>query len=519
MIKKQKNKTYKNSGNLRFEGEEEKHMIIHEASHRDIKGIIKIDEKSKDIEWISKDPNSKTQKITIEGKKIIKVQTHEEIKREIMRIVNKNNEKYIFSFHNEDRRHIIRIIYEVLTRKYEDFLEHQYKNLSFINQRRITLLLTDNYLKKLFNKISNKKTSNQIKILKLDDFWNFIKKKYPNKLLFSLIDNKIQSSRADELELKISPIKFNFYIKKRILDNYSGVKIIFEDGITMNQSEDKFWFNFLKRQYQNGSEVIGGMGKIFFTDEEKENIKKKENENLNNRRNNHKINISKIYENVEYHMNYIDHYERNCLLLTEKDLSTSIKDSEITNENIINDYSIRKLEDIYYVPKIHYPKIYQDIPNKNSLRNLKKKENNKIEINNNEDITMINESEIKPKFNNILERLQIMENSQKELSESSYFTTFKRINKQLKINAEKKYADSISKDDLNIFAKIDNKINLYRDLKFLNDWVSSKIEQYKSDELVNLIKTTKKKLEDIKQKNSSHTSKNSKIISCSLNKI
>ena len=287
----------------------------------------------------------------------------------------------------------------------------------------------------------------------------------------------------------------------------------------MNQSENKFWNNFLKRQYQNGSEVIGGMGKIFFTDEEKENIKKKENENLNNRRNNHKINISKIYENVEYHMNYIDHYERNCLLLTEKDLSTSIKDSEITNENIINDYSIRKLEDIYYVPKIHYPKIYQDIPNKNSLRNLKKKENNKIEINNNEDITMINESEIKPKFNNILERLQIMENSQKELSESSYFTTFKRINKQLKINAEKKYADSISKDDLNIFAKIDNKINLYRDLKFLNDWVSSKIEQYKSDELVNLIKTTKKKLEDIKQKNSSHTSKNSKIISCSLNKI
>ena len=518
MIKKQKNKTYKNSGNLRFEGEEEKHMIIHEASHRDIKGIIKIDEKSKDIEWISKDPNSKTQKITIEGKKIIKVQTHEEIKREIMRIVNKNNEKYIFSFHNEDRRHIIRIIYEVLTRKYEDFLEHQYKNLSLINQRRITLLLTDNYLKKLFNKISNKKT-NQIEILKLDDFWNFIKKKYPNKLLFSLIDNKIQSSRTDELELKIFPIKFNFYIKKRILDNYSGVKIIFEDGITMNQSEDKFWFNFLKRQYQNGSEVIGGMGKIFFTDEEKENIKKKENENLNNRRNNHKINISKIYENVEYHMNYIDHYERNCLLLTEKDLSTSIKDSEITNENIINDYSIRKLEDIYYVPKIHYPKIYQDIPNKNSLRNLKKKENNKIEINNNEDITMINESEIKPKFNNILERLQIMENSQKELSESSYFTTFKRINKQLKINAEKKYADSISKDDLNIFAKIDNKINLYRDLKFLNDWVSSKIEQYKSDELVNLIKTTKKKLEDIKQKNSSHTSKNSKIISCSLNKI
>ena len=73
-------------------------MIIHEASHRDIKGIIKIDEKSKDIEWISKDPNSKTQKITIEGKKIIKVQTHEEIKREIMRIVNKNNEKYIFHF-------------------------------------------------------------------------------------------------------------------------------------------------------------------------------------------------------------------------------------------------------------------------------------------------------------------------------------------------------------------------------------------------------------------------------------
>ena len=158
MMKKQKNKSYKNIGNSR--NEVGKHMIIHEASHRDIKGIIKINEKTRDIEWISKDPNSKTQKITIEGKKIIKVQTQEEIKREIMRIVNKNNEGYIFSFHNEDRKNIMRIIYEVLTRKYEDFLEHQYKNLSLINQRRITLLLTDNYLKKLFNKISNKKKSN-----------------------------------------------------------------------------------------------------------------------------------------------------------------------------------------------------------------------------------------------------------------------------------------------------------------------------------------------------------------------
>ncbi len=516
MMKKQKNKSYKNIGNSR--NEVGKHMIIHEASHRDIKGIIKINEKTRDIEWISKDPNSKTQKITIEGKKIIKVQTHEEIKREIMRIVNKNNEGYIFSFHNEDRKNIMRIIYEVLTRKYEDFLEHQYKNLSLINQRRITLLLTDNYLKKLFNKISNKKT-NQIEILKLDDFWNFIKKKYPNKLLFSLIDNKIQSSRTDELELKIFPIKFNFYIKKRILDNYSGVKKIFEDGITMNQSENKFWNNFLKRQYQNGSEVIGGMGKIFFTDEEKENIKKKENENLNNRRSNHKINISKIYENVEYHMNYIDHYERNCLLLTEKDLSANIKDSESTNENIINDYSIRKLENINYVPKIHYPKIYQDIPNKNSLKNLKKKENNKIEIDKNDDITMINESEIKPKFNNILERLQNMENNQKEPSENSYFITFKKINQQLKINAEKKYANSISEHDLSKFEKIDRKINLYRDLKFLYDLLKTKIEQYKSDELANLIHSTKRKLEEIKQKNSSLTSKNSKIITCSLNKI
>ena len=512
MIKKQKNKSYKNIG----------HMIIHEASHRDIKGIIKIDEKSRDIEWKSKDPNSKTKEITIDGKKIIKVQTHEEIKREIMRIVNKNNEAFIFSFHNEDRKSIIRKIHEVLTKKYEDILEDQYKNLSLINQRRITLLLTDNYLKKLFNKISNKKTS-QIEILKLDDFWSFVKKKYPNKLLFSLIDNKIQSSRVDELELKTFPIKFNFFIKKRLLDNYSGVKIIFEDGITKNQSEDKFWNNFLKRQYQNGTEVIGGMGKIFFTDEEKEIIKKKENENLNNRRSSHKINISKIYENVEYHMNYIDQYERNCLLLTEKDFSANIKDSENTNENIINDYSIRKLENINYVPKIHYPKIYQDIPKKNSLINLKKKENNKIEIDNNDDdITMINESEIKPKFNNILERLQNMEKNQKEPSESSYFKTFIKINKQLKINAEKKYAYSISEHELSKFEKIDRKINLYRDLKFLHDLFRTKIEQYKSEksvELANLIISTKKKLEEIKQKNSSPPSKNSKIISSSLIKI
>ena len=80
---------------------------------------------------------------------------------------------------------------------------------------------------------------------------------------------------------------------------------------------------------------------------------------------------------------------------------------------------------------------------------------------------MINESEIKPKFNNILERLQNMEKNQKEPSESSYFKTFIKINKQLKINAEKKYANSISEHDLSKFEKIDRKINLYLELKFL----------------------------------------------------
>lgn len=471
-----------------------KNCLEFDAYRKKKKGILKIDIKTKDVEWIHLEGN---QRVQILGNNFLDVKTISEDNREVINIIDKNQKNNIFSVYGENRKNVSMTIYQVLKTSYEKFCKEQFKRFSIINQKRISLFLKDNYLKKLFNKISNKKNRNQIEILKLDEFWNFVRKKYPNKLLFSLIENKIQSSRYDELDLKISPIKFNYYIKNRLLGNYSGLKIILDNYSLVNKSEEKFWDNFLKNQYDKGTEIIGGMEPIYFTEEEKEIIKRKENEKVKNTRNKHLCHISNIYENLEYHMNYIDQYERNCLLLTEKDYSVSNFDEKVqSNENIINDYSMRKLEEINFISKVHLNRIYEESIKKRYSKNIEfvNKKNN-IEK---EDIVMVNSYEIKPKINNILEKLENMEKNQKKLSEISFNMTFKKINKQLRINAEKKNSHPINENELPLYEKISNKINLYRDLKILYDIIKDKTNYNKKTELENLILSTKKKLEEIK---------------------
>ena len=478
-----------------------RHCLEFDVYRKKKRGILKIDKKTKDIEWISSEENNRN-KIVILGKNFIDVITKskDEENREVINIIDKINNYNIFSVYGENRKNIAMTISQVLKTTYEVFFEEQFKKLSNVNKKRIILLLKDNYLKKLFNKISNKNNRNQIEILKVDDFWNFIRKKYPNKLLFSLIENKIQSARLDELELKISPIKFNNYIKKRIIDNYSGVKIIFENYININQSEETFWVNFLKNQFNAGSEIIGGMEQIYFTEEEKKNIEKKENEKIKINRSKHLCNISNVFENVEYHMNYVDPYERNCLLLLEKDYSVTYDDIIQSNENKINDYSIRKLDEINFIPKTHICRIYEESNKKFSSEFIDKK-NKKNNIDNN-DIVIINSYEVKPKINNILEKLENMEKNQKKLSEKSFNMTFKRINEQLRINAEKKDCLPIKENELSHYEKISNETNLYRDLRNLYEIIKDKTNKDKKTELEHLISSTKKKLERSKNFNS-----------------
>ena len=122
-------------------------------------------------------------KVVILGKNFIDVITksvdkEDEENREVIKIIDKIHNSNIFSVYGENRKNIAMTISQVLKTTYEVFFEEQFKKLSNVNKKRIILLLKDNYLKKLFNKISNKNNRNQIEILKVDDFWNFIRTFY-----------------------------------------------------------------------------------------------------------------------------------------------------------------------------------------------------------------------------------------------------------------------------------------------------------------------------------------------------
>ena len=192
-------------------------------------------------------------------------------------------------------------------------------------------------------------------------------------------------------------------------------------------------------------------------------------------------------------MNYVDPYERNCLLLLEKDYSVTYDDIIQSNENKINDYSIRKLDEINFIPKTNICRIYEESNKKFSSEFIDKK-NKKNNIDNN-DIVIINSYEVKPKINNILEKLENMEKNQKKLSEKSFNMTFKRINEQLRINAEKKDCLPIKENELSHYEKISNETNLYRDLRNLYEIIKDKTNKDKKTELEHLILSTKKKLE------------------------
>ena len=151
-----------------------RHCLEFDAYRKKKRGILKIDKKTKDIEWISSEENNRN-KIVILGKNFIDVITKskDEENREVINIIDKINNYNIFSVYGENRKNIAMTISQVLKTTYEVFFEEQFKKLSNVNKKRIILLLKDNYLKKLFNKISNKNNRNQIEILKVDDFWNF----------------------------------------------------------------------------------------------------------------------------------------------------------------------------------------------------------------------------------------------------------------------------------------------------------------------------------------------------------
>ena len=171
-------------------------------------------------------------------------------------------------------------------------------------------------------------------------------------------ENKIQSSRTDELSLK-GPINFNYLIKNRILFGYDDVKMLYEDFISKQEQLNKekiFWEEFMKNQAKKSTEIVGGMDKVFFTPEEEMKIStlKKKKDQLKKKDTN-KEEYGKQFEMVERHILYVDNYEGTCINLPETEYNEKrgqreiFKDEALNRKEIaniissINNYSSRKI--------------------------------------------------------------------------------------------------------------------------------------------------------------------------------
>lgn len=482
--------------------------IANEAYYKKVRGILQIDLKqNKKIFWfpLETPSNPEIGKLSINGESIVEVDKAQNKDRELIYIKEKApDNEYIFSFKGEGNSKIRDLFYDILTFSIDEFYKQEFNMISSIEKKKLILLLHDDYLKFLFDEIVRKR-----EIIKLDDFWVLAKKFYPEKITFSLFENQIQPSRSDELDLKVRPMKMNYEIKKRILNSYDNVKKLYEFYIGKKQQEKTFWREFMKNQDKNLTEIVGGVNKICFTNEEEENMKKISLHSfaLFDKYNN-KVKYEKNYERVEKHMVFVDNYGGKCISVPETDYSeTKLQRAEEYNRkditNIItslNNYSFRKIEQLNYLPKLKRGIL--SLSNFSNLKNIPQKNDSKNDMDDEDEVKMISSYSLKPKFTEIASKLTQMEANQQTFTPQSYSITFTKINQNFGDIAKKKILNDIPPKEQYKTNVILHLGNLISDLVYLYNYCSKNPNKMgmKRDEIKALVREIKNKLTSINTK-------------------
>ena len=128
----------------------------------------------------------------------------------------------MFAFKENDNEKKRNLFSNLLTKSADESYKIEYNSVSTLEKKKIMLLIRDDYLKILFDEIVSKRG-----LFQLEEFWVLVKKMYPEKITFSFVDNLIQSSRSDELDMEFRPL-INYEIKNRILNSYDNVKKLYE---------------------------------------------------------------------------------------------------------------------------------------------------------------------------------------------------------------------------------------------------------------------------------------------------
>jgi hypothetical protein len=106
------------------------------------------------------------------------------------------DDQYVFRFREEKDRDFLLNRINFLYNTYHFYI-YAFQHLTNLDKKKIKLIIENDYLSILFNELVCLND-----IFDIDNFIKFIKKKYPNYIKFSIIENNIQISRDDEVNFK-----------------------------------------------------------------------------------------------------------------------------------------------------------------------------------------------------------------------------------------------------------------------------------------------------------------------------
>ena len=394
------------------------------------------------------------------------------------------DDQYVFRFREEKDRDFLLNRINFLYNTYHFYI-YAFQHLTNLDKKKIKLIIENDYLSILFNELVCLND-----IFDIDNFIKFIKKKYPNYIKFSIIENNIQISRDDEVNFKK---KYNQILNKekinKLISSNSNLKILYNkfkknEKINVsdyqknnnnnnnilnnylknsNEEEKNFWEKFLKNNWTQDTEIFGGLKEIDLTSIEKEFNNKEINYNKKNKE-------PTLNEKIELNNNFIIPFENNFREnFKEKILKNEyeIDEYEKTNCNLfinnLNDYCMRKIKNSEFIPEINNLSYNNNnIRNKNNNKNInlkinKKKINNKIEKN-----------------NNILNILNQMKMEKKE--NFNYKKTYENINKKY-INNLKKLKSIEMNENKNYIIRF---CQLYKDINSIKNIYDFKLRENKN---------------------------------------
>ena len=426
-INNRKNKTHNNSVKRqpinRMAGQKHREenilKIIAEAYNCKSKGELVLDLKTGELIWTLKDNRTEEfiKRYTAQGYEKISI-----LKSNIKKITNINSQDgryllrvelknpidsihyFIFSFQDNNKEILRDKFYNLLSNDYFNYYKTEFHMLPIEQQKRICLLLNNKYLIFLYKKLKYSSRDNETA-------WKFIKHIYPEAINVNLGKNRIQLSRDEEL-IMLSQKKYD--INKLI---NSDSKISNSYKIRNNIKNDNFWSDFIERQKNHNTYIVGGYKPAYFGKEEN----KKEEITTNN-----------IFENLEKDKYYYDCYETNYLYHND----SMKKDLENLRDKIklLNDYSMNKMKDINYFSysslclnaynnkRSNKNKIYKKC---SSLNTSNSNEIDKVEIN---IISNINNRLTKEELLNRIKNMEIEYDNDNEKEDNSCYNTMKAIN-------------------------------------------------------------------------------------------